>query len=195
MRPRCLIYLLPYWYNSVSKGSCPISLTNPHMHFTILYGIICIHQTWLDAAYTRRTVNLIVILHKLFIKIVKYKVFNTSTTDGRERGKGKAPFWNTDRWHRRPFENKFNRQTVPFNMVPFRLGQSRTCAITADCELNVHATNNVDLEVFWGGEKMWLKIEERRGKVQLFVDTGVTWPNNVKLKVSLATLIKAIQGE
>jgi hypothetical protein len=109
--------------------------------------------------------------------------------------RGKPPFEIQTDDSRRPFENKFNRQTVPFNMVPFRLGQSRTCAITADCELNVHATNNVDLEVFWGGEKMWLKIEERRGKVQLFVDTGVTWPNNVKLKVSLATLIKAIQGE
>jgi len=80
-------------------------------------------------------------------------------------------------------------------MVPFRLGQSRTCAITADCELNVRATNNVDFEAFWGGEKMWLKIEEQRGKVQLFVDTVVTWPNNIKLKVSLAILIKVIQRE
>ena len=92
-------------------------------------------------------------------------------------------------------KNKLNRKTVPFNMVPFRLGQSRTCAITADYELNVRTTNNVDLEAFGGGKKMWLKIEERRGKVQLFVDTIVTWPNNIKLKVSLAILIKVIQGE
>jgi len=36
--------------------------------------------------------------------------------------------------------------TVPFNMVPFIPGQSQcTCAITADSELNVRATNYVDL--------------------------------------------------
>lgn len=75
--------------------------------------------------------------------------------------------------------------TVPFNMVPFRPGQSQcTCAITADCELNIRATNNVDL----GGEG---DVEERRARE---VDWRRDQAKQCQIERVTAILIKVVQG-